>query len=91
MEKEIVCSDLVTMFKNESQYITFIKDFCKEDNYPDYLAWKMNTAKRLKNANKRGEKLIAVYPRFDLLLKWIGEHPYATKEERRAKLVAIIV
>lgn len=91
MLKDLICSNFVALFKDESQYVAFVKKFCKKDNHPDYLTWKINAEKRLKNAKKRGEKLIAVYPQFDLLLKWIEEHPYATEEERRAKLVSIIV
>lgn len=91
MVTDLNCSNFITMFKNKRQYDAFVKVFCKNDNYPDYLTWKTNTEKKVRNANKRGEKIIAVYPQFDLLLNWIKEHPNATEEERRAKLVAIIV
>lgn len=91
MEEDLICSNSVALFKDEKQYVAFVKTFCKNDICPDYLTWKINTEKRLKNAIRRGEELITFYPQFDLILKWVEEHPFATEEERRAKLMTTIV
>lgn len=91
MEEKIVFHDTVVMFQNESQFNNFVKFFCRESEMPDYLTWKTTTEKRLLEASKNGENLIKINPRFELLLEWIKNHPYATEEEVMAKLVTAIV